>query len=288
MAALSAMGLSWMSLQAQQVHFAAVATQGGKASTSACVLLDGKGTLATVVELGSDVKKATLEVGGKKVPLKYIVNDADSRVAIYQIPEASRGMIQQKPAILGSSLKLTAAQDVYAPATDRSDIARVVSRVHRFQGKVLPLAVLRVNHSKAAPQPGTGIYAADGKLVGLVRQTVYNVATSSYCLPAEVVSRMMADHKRNGRVSRCWIGIIMDPKEAAPIIESVRPDQPADKAGLKSGDVLLSIGQQPVKEYAEVVDAFYYLVAGESKRFKVLRGTEVKEFDVTPEVSPGR
>ena len=80
----------------------------------------------------------------------------------------------------------------------------------------------------------------------------------------------------------------MDDLVAAPIVESVRPASPAQKAGLKNGDVILSIGGLPVSEYAEVVDAFYYLIAGEKKKFKVLRGTEIKEFEVIPEVSPGR
>lgn len=284
---LGTLGISLSSLKAQIVNFEAATAEGGKASSSSCVLLDDKGTIATVVELGSNVQKASLVVDGKNVPLKYIVNDADSRVAIYQIPKASIGLMK-KPATIGSSLTLKSSQAVYASATDRADASRVVSRVHRFQGKVLPLAVLRINHSKAAPQAGSGVYNSDGKLVGLTRQAVYKVAKSSYCLPVEVITRIRKDHQRNGRVSRCWIGIIMDELVAAPIVESVRPDSPAKKAGLQNGDVILSIGDLIVSEYAAVVDGFYYLIAGESKKFRVLRGTEVKEFDVTPEVSPGR
>ena len=173
-------------------------------------------------------------------------------------------------------------------STDRKEASSVVGRVHRFQGKVLPLAVLRVNHSGKAPIPGSGIYNSAGKLVGIVRQAVHNSPNSSYCLPAEVISRIITDHKRNGRVSRCWIGIIMDELVSPPIVESIRPESPADEASLMRGDVILSIGGQPVKEYAEVVDAFFYLIAGESKKFRVLRGAKVIEFDVTPEVSPGR
>ena len=206
---LGTLGISLSSLKAQIVNFVAATAEGGKASSSSCVLLDDKGTIATVVELGSNVQKASLVVDGKNVPLKYIVNDADSRVAIYQIPKASIGLMK-KPATIGSSLTLKSSQAVYASATDRADTSRVVSRVHRFQGKVLPLAVLRINHSKAAPQAGSGVYNSDGKLVGLTRQAVYKVAKSSYCLPVEVITRIRKDHQRNGRVSRCWIGIIMD------------------------------------------------------------------------------
>ena len=287
--ALVALGFTFSltALRAQSIHFAAHAGKGGRATTSSCVFLDTKGTLATVVEIGSDVKKATLVVGEKKIPLKFVVNDADSRAAIYQIPADSLGVVKGS-VVLGSSRDLTAGQAVYASATDKTELSRVVNRVHRFQGKILPLAVLRINHAKAAPKPGSGIYDAQGKLVGIVRQAVYNAPNSSYCLPVEVITRIRADHKRNGRVGRCWIGIIMDELVAPPIVESVRPDSPAKKAGLKNGDVILSIEGHPVSEYAEVVDAFYYFIAGETQKFRILRGTEIKEFDVTPEVSPGR
>ncbi|MBK1832099.1 serine protease [Verrucomicrobiaceae bacterium R5-34] len=279
--------LSILQAQAQTIDFAALESKGGKKSNSACVLLEDNGLLATVVELGSDPKKATLSIGEQKLPLKFVVNDADSRVAIYQMPTESVASMG-KPAVTGSSQNLTPGQPLHGSATDRSSTDRMVSRVNRFQGKVLPLAVLRVNHSNEAPKPGSGVYDADGKLIGLVRQAVFNAKSSSYTLPVEVVSRIRQDQKRNGNVSRCWIGIIMDELVATPIVESVRPDSPARKAGLKNGDVILSIGGHEVSEYAEVVDAFYYLVAGVPTSFKVLRGTEVKELQVTPEVSPGR
>ena len=278
--------LALTQLQAQTIDFAALELKGGRQSSSSCVLLDNKGTIATVVELGSDVNKATLVVGEKKVPLTFVTNDGDSRVAIYQLPKDSMEVIKEISAT-GTSTKLSPGGAVYTSATDRNSSVRVVSKVYRFQGKVLPLAVLRLNHGKAAPQAGSGIYDAEGKLVGLVRQSVFNAPESSYCLPIEVVQRIRADKERNGSVGRCWIGIVMDELIAAPIVESVRPDSPAKKAGLKNGDVILSIGDVAVRKYAEVVDAFYYLIAGEQKKFRVLRGTEIKEFTITPEISPG-
>ncbi len=285
---VSFLGLLALSqLQAQTIDFAALKTTGGEKSSSSFVMLDQQGTIATVVELGSDVNQATLVVGEKKVPLAFVTNDSDSRVAIYKLPVQVWDEVGQV-AELGSSTGLTPSMDVYSSATERNETARVVGKIHRFQGKVLPLAVLRLNHKKAAPQPGSGVYDRKGKLIGLVRQAVFDDSKSSYCLPIEVVQRILMDKKRNEHVSRCWIGIIMDELVAAPIIESVRPDSPAKKAGLQNGDVILSIGGAEVREYAEVVDAFYYLIAGEQKKFKVLRGTEIKEFIITPEVSPGR
>ena len=50
-------------VHAQTIDFAALKSKGGQKSNSACVLLDDKGTIATVVELGSDPQNATLVLG---------------------------------------------------------------------------------------------------------------------------------------------------------------------------------------------------------------------------------
>ena len=283
--AVLAWGFSYSSIQAQTIQFEALQVKGGKKAEASCVFLDAGGSLATIVELGADMKKASLVADGKKIPLKYVANDVNSRLAIYQLPANAKKQ-SQSPATFGSSLALKPAQEVYFSSKDRADSARIVARVGRFQGKVLPVAVLRINHSKTPHLPGTGIYSKEGKLIGIVRQTLFGRTDSSYCLPVEVITRTMADQKLHGKVKHCWIGIIMDSMVAPPIIESVRPDSPAQKAGLKKGDLLLSIGAQSVASYSDVVDAFFYFMAGESKQFQVLRGTEVKEITVTPDVSP--
>jgi len=278
-------GLTHSAIHAQTINFEAAQIKGGKKATASCVVIDDQGTLATVVELGADMKKATLVVDGKNIPLTYVVNDVNSRLAIYKTPPASKGALQS-PVDMGSSMSLQPSHSVFA--SGRADEDRVVAKVSRFQGKILPLAVFRINHGQKSPLPGTGIYDTDKKLVGIVRQTVFDSAQSSYCLPVEVIARIRKDMKQNGKIRRCWIGIVMDELVAPPIIESVRPDSPAAKAGLKNGDVILSIGAHQVNNYAEVVDAFFYLIAGDSQIFKVLRGTEIKEIKVTPEASPKR
>jgi len=280
-----AVGLMASSLMAQTIQFDALAVKGGKKAEASCVILDAKGTVATIVEMGADMKKATMVADGKRIPLTFVINDVNSRLAIYTLPADSK-VSASSPAVMGNSLLLAPSQEVFTSVSDGKDSARIVARVTRFQGKILPLAVFRVNHSKLAPRPGTGMYNADGKFIGIIRQSVFGSTNSSYCLPSEVIARTLKDQKKHGQIRRCWIGIVMDDLVAPPIVESVRPNSPAQKAGLKNGDLILSIGKQQVKDYADVVDAFFYLIADEPQTFKVLRGTEIKEISITPEVSP--
>ena len=47
--------------------------------------------------------------------------------------------------------------------------------------------------------------------------------------------------------------------------------------------MLLQVGPRQVSDYAEVVNAFYYLVAGKQVAVRVLRGVEVLEVKVVPQ-----
>jgi len=279
-------GMFYGATQAQTIHFDALPVKGGKEFNASCVVLDTEGQLATVVGLGADKKKATLTVGDQKIPLTYVVNDINSRLAIYKLPDPSMVKLLGGVKKIGPSLSLEPSSSVFVSASDQASVSRVVGWITEFQGKVLPLAVIRINHTQPSLTPGSGIYDQSGKLLGIVRQSVFGVPGSSYCLPAEVISRTLKDHQSNGSVRRCWIGIVMDELVDPPIVESIRPGSPASKAGLKKGDVILSIGQQKVASYSEVVDAFFYLVSGEAKTFKVISGTKLKEISIMPEASP--
>ena len=277
--------LTGSTTHAQTIDFEALGGQGGVKSSSSYVHFDSHGHLATVIKLGADRSKATLSKDGNKIPLTFVVTDSNSRLVIYKLPNQAKPITENIHPI-GDSTSLAPAQSLYTSPNKREDVAKVVGRISNFQKKTLPFTVIQLNHSKAAPRQGSGVYDDQGKLVGLIRQAVFGNPNSSYLLPVEVISRTLEDLKKNAKIHRCWIGIVMDKLVDPPIVESVRPGGPAAKAGIKTGDVILSIGNQKVTDYSEVVNAFFYLIAGESKVFTLLRGIEVKVISVTPEVSP--
>jgi len=270
------------SLCAQTIHFDALKAKGGRASESAFVRVGETGIIATVVALESDMQKATLDMSGKKWPLTLLCNERNSRLALYQLREEDRSKVTfAEPSVTIASSKLPEpATPLYLSPKDHKKISRMVSRITHFQGKVLPLAVYRINHGEAAPQPGTGVYDAEGKLIGLVRQTVYNEPSSSFTLPAQVITRSLADVKKNKRVSRCWIGIVMDELVDPPIVETVRPESPAEKAGLKIGDIINKIDDVNVNSMANLLGYLRTKRPGDVIKVHVLRDGDENTIDV--------
>ncbi|HET8775763.1 MAG TPA: PDZ domain-containing protein [Thermoanaerobaculia bacterium] len=62
------------------------------------------------------------------------------------------------------------------------------------------------------------------------------------------------------------------PKDAGVLVESVQDDSPADKAGIKVGDIVLSADGDDVKSSADLRTALREKKDGDSVRIEVLRG----------------
>ena len=69
---------------------------------------------------------------------------------------------------------------------------------------------------------------------------------------------------------------------ATPRITRVWPGSPAADAGIREQDLILQIGRRPVGDYADVANAFFYLVPGEPVDLSVMRGARELRFTLTP------
>lgn len=71
------------------------------------------------------------------------------------------------------------------------------------------------------------------------------------------------------------------PKDAGVLVESVQNDSPADKAGIKVGDIVLSVDGKDVKSSADLRSALREKKDGDSARIEVLRGRSRQTFVTT-------
>ena len=259
-------------------------TEGGGDREVATMLTLSENLYATVTVVGADPRTAVRGrvEGGGKLPL--VAHDSVSRLTLLarpaggdeiSFPELGRGRGLKRGALL------------YLDPDDKDRPSRVVSWENSYEENVLPLTLMRVHHpSKESPRPGTPLYDADGKLVALCHQETDEYGNGTYALPAEVIAKVRQDLRAHGKAVRCWIGIVMEIKYAVPAIVTVRPESPAAVAGVKKGDILLSVGGHEVRSYADTLNAFYYLMEGEETEVTVLRGTQKLSLKVIPEISP--
>jgi len=84
-----------------------------------------------------------------------------------------------------------------------------------------------------------------------------------------------------GGVTRGWIGIEAQEITDGVRIAGVRHGEPADKAGLKAGDILLAINGKPVKDSASVLNLVAALVPGKPASIQYRRDNKDGEVQVT-------
>ena len=152
----------------------------------------------------------------------------------------------------------------------------------------------------------------DGKLAGInaVIQTASPYAQGNigigFAVPANLALRVAEDLIAHGRIERPWLGIQMRDLEAearpaprggrqgrsvtAPAsgveVVEVIANAPADKAGLRVGDLLLRVADEPVTSTHAVQRLVWKFRTGETIPIEVSRGGARKSFKIVTERMP--
>jgi S1-C subfamily serine protease len=137
---------------------------------------------------------------------------------------------------------------------------------------------------------GAALIDKDGKLLGVGSLIVREATVGEPKLPGNVfvpidllkpiLADLVKDGHRAGPV-RPWLGVAADEMQGRLLVTRVSPDGPADRAGVRSGDIILGVGSDAVHTQAE----FYAKVwnrgkAGDDIPLKVLQGVDVKDVKV--------
>jgi serine protease Do len=141
----------------------------------------------------------------------------------------------------------------------------------------------------AAINPGNSggaLVDLDGNLVGIntaiVSQSGGN-AGIGFAIPVNMVQNIMQQLKTNGHVVRGYIGVtIQDLRpemkkslraegHEGAVVSEVEKDSPAERAGLKPYDVIISVNNVPLHSNAEVRDRIASLKPGSSAELGILR-----------------
>lgn len=255
----------------------------GAAAESTAVPLNGGSLLVAVVKPGADARRPTVRLGNREVPVKVIGYD---RVSSLTFLEAGSGAVPgEMPwladanGVLGLPLR---AMSPGGPVTCRAN-----GWIKQVGTKILPLALLQVTFDQAVPPSGTPILDPQGRVAAVLFQASGQGRTG-YAIPAEAVHRVRRDLSDGGSLVRGWLGLSLRAEIQSPKIVQVLQDSPAAAAGIQPADVLLHVGTRRIADYADAVNAFFYLIPGQPVRVKLQRGNRQFESTLTPTRPPAR
>lgn len=154
----------------------------------------------------------------------------------------------------------------------------------------------------AAINPGNSggpLIALDGKVVGINTAIIPFAQGIGFAVPINMARQVMDDLIKFGEVKRGWLGVYIQPLtkdfaeaygikgEQGAVVGDVIQDSPADKAGIKRGDVLLSVNGEKVKNPQEFVTKIRQKLAGDTVVLELVRQKRTMKIDVVLGEVPG-
>jgi S1-C subfamily serine protease len=110
-------------------------------------------------------------------------------------------------------------------------------------------------------------------------------------LPIEAAEKIRSDFLRFGEVRHGWIGATLmqalEGKDGSYAeVTDILDSTPAASSGLQPGDILLQVGNREIHQPDDIIDASFFLTAGESVPVTVMRGDEKMTFNIRADFHP--
>ncbi|MBP7565259.1 MAG: Do family serine endopeptidase [Burkholderiaceae bacterium] len=237
----------------------------------------------------------------RRAQAQVIGTDPETDLAILRIA------LDKLPAItLGNSDGLLVGDEVLAIGnpfgvgqTVTSGIVSALGRnqlgINTFENFIQTDAAINPGNS------GGALVDINGNLMG-INTAIYSRSGGSmgigFAIPSSTARQVLESIVRDGQVTRGWIGV--EPNELSPelaetfgvkadrgvIITGVLQNGPAAQAGLRPGDVILSVNGKDIANVAELLSHVAALRPGEAAPFSLQRGGQRMELAVSPGARP--
>jgi len=157
-----------------------------------------------------------------------------------------------------------------------------------------------VLQTDAAINPGNSggpLLDAQGRAIGVNSQIATGGSQQSsgvgFAVPIDIVKRVVPALKRGEVIERAWLGVStgVDPDAEGVVVAGVVSGGPADRAGVRTGDVVTEIDGEAVSEPSDVGNVVNAKEPGDVIVLKVRRGEATRDVEVRlgtrPQDTPG-
>jgi S1-C subfamily serine protease len=143
---------------------------------------------------------------------------------------------------------------------------------------------------------GGALVDTDGRLIGITTAILSRSGANQgigFAVPSNLCRWVMDSLVKNGKVERGLLGVMIQnltpdlakalklDRTTGALVGDVTAASPADKAGLKSGDVITQLNGQPIEDASQLKLRVTETTPGSQVHLIVNRNGESKAFDVT-------
>ncbi len=234
----------------------------------------------------------------RELEAKVIGADKSSDLALLKVKAKNLPTVET-----GDSSKLKVGEWVVAIGSPFGFDYSVTAGIVSAKGRSLPnenyVPFIQTDVAINPGNSGGPLFNLDGEVVGINSQ-IYTRSGGfmgvSFAIPINVALDVAEQLKKNGHVSRGWLGVIIQEvnkelaesfglkKAAGALVAQVLPGSPAEQAGLKSGDIIIRFNRKDIELSSDLPhqvgrmkpeDSAYLTIVrnGKKKRLKVKIGS---------------
>lgn len=265
------------------------------------VIISSDGYILTCAHVVSGASQITVTIGDTDYTATVVGEDATSDVAVLKID--ATGLT---PATVGDSDSLSVGDSVLAVGnplgelggTVTSGIVSALNRSVTIQGtsSTNTMSLIQMDASVSPGNSGGGLFNMNGELIGLVnaKSSSSDAEGLGFAIPINDAIQVAQDLLENGYVSgRPYMGItyiaVTDAQTAAQFnvnaygvyVVDVVQGGPADKAGLKVGDRIVSIDGTEIAQKDDLGTLMQQHTAGDTLSITVARDGQMQTVSLT-------
>jgi len=251
-------------------------------------------TNSHVVEAADDIEVALAD--GRRTQARVVGADPETDIAVLKID------LPKLPAITFGQSEQASVGDVVLAIGNPFGVGQTVTLgivsalgrshlgINTFENFIQTDAAINPGNS------GGALVDVSGNLIG-INTAIYSRTPGGaslgigFAIPVSTARQVMEQIVRTGSVTRGWIGAgVQDmtkelaesfklPQAGGALISEVLRGSPADKAGIKPGDILVAVNGEPVADSATMLSLIAALQPGQQAALKVVRNrveTEIK------------
>ena len=229
--------------------------------------------------------RSTLQAEGKLVDARIVGIDRDSDLAVLKVERTGMSFLE-----LGDSDVLRQGQLVLAfgnpMGLENSVSMGVVSATAR---QIKPDDAMIYIQTDAPINPGNSggpLVNVNGRVVG-INTFIFTQSGGNeglgFAIPSNIVKNVYTQVRAEGHVHRSEIGVSVQtitpamatalrlPQDYGVVLSDVEPDETADQAGLKAGDIVLTLNGKPMENARQFEVNLYRYRIGDKVNIEVLR-----------------
>lgn len=239
----------------------------------------------------------------KKYKVQKIYRDPLNDVAILKIDTSENSGGSLKPITIGDSGKLQAGQYVVAIGTALgqfrntvttgviSGLGRGINAGSPYEGSVERLD--NVIQTDAAINPGNSggpLLNSSGQVIGVNTAVSQSGQNIGFAIPINTIKDSLKNFNETGQFDRPYLGIaykvvtrdiaILNDLPEGAYVQDVISDSPADKAGVKVGDIVTKIDGTKLSEQTQIATILAKKKIGDTINITLFRDNETQDVDI--------